>query len=178
MFYFENFPSSNFGTSTEYTDLKFRIAILPRVLERDDWFDEIEMVVGDTIETLAYRLYGSPSYSWVILLSSPNHPLFANFKQEREVLDYCKQKYASQLYDIHHYEDENGNTLDDVDRYYKDQVSYNLKNSRVIPVTNYDYESRKNYDRRLIRVLKPTYLYQLIRELKDHVTQAKQGFNR
>lgn len=177
MFYFENFPTSNFGTDTDYTDLKFRISILPRILERSDWYDDIELVVGDTIETIAYRLYGSPSFSWVILLSSPTHPLFANFKQEREVLDYCKQKYAIQLYDIHHYEDENGNILDEVDKYYKETVPYNLKNSRIIPVTNYEYESRKNYERRVIRVLKPTYLPQLLRELESYITQAKVGFD-
>lgn len=177
MFYFENFPTTTFNTSSIYTDIKFRVAILPAILERNDWFDNVETQAGETLETLAYRLYGSPSYTWVLLLSIPGNPLFVNFKQEREIVDYCKQKYAVQMYDIHHYEDENGNILDDVSRYYKEQSNYNLKDSRVIPVTFYEYESRKNYEKRILRVLKPIYLNQVIRELNSYVTQAKSNVN-
>ena len=172
MFYFKNFPKTSFGQSSVYTDIKFRFEILPRVIQNESWFDTIELNEGENLETIAFKLYGSPAYTWVILLSHREHPLFANFKQERELLDYCKTKYSVQLYDVHHYEHANGEILDEVDTYYENFRNYRFQNSDVIPITNKDYESRLNYSRRLIKVLKPEYLNQLLSELNTLIKQA------
>ena len=119
---------------------------------------------GATPEVISYNSYKTPFNHHLIILANDNredwresYPLTST-----EFESYIKEKYANP-YGIHHFEDPQGNEIDNL---YDNsdgtgaRVSY-PKN--VIPITNYEYESRLNENKRYTKIIKP--------ELTDTVNQ-------
>jgi hypothetical protein len=98
---------------------------------------------------------------------------------EHDLYEYTKKKYGPEnIAGIHHYE------ADEDDNLYSYPpgtiVSFDYQNHiesgtsrNIIAINNFEYEARKNEDKRIIRLLKPEYLDQVKKE-RDQIT--KQGF--
>ena len=99
-------------------------------------------------ENIAYKLYGSCNYAWIILLSNNIINPYTDWLLTSDELDeYIKNKYGSHAKDIHHYE------LDNI-IYYEPVMG-------STPVTNTEYEYDKNEKKRKIRVVYPSLLNQV-----------------
>jgi hypothetical protein len=134
-------------------------------------------------EVVASKLYGDPELDWVILITNN----ITNVREQwplsnNDLYNYMLDKYGTEqsLSSIHHYE-----TIEVKDEYDRLVVSSGLQVdsnftvtytkfdntlstiSPVKQVTNYEYETNTNEEKRKIRVLKPAYLSVVITDLRN-----------
>ena len=174
-------PLKDRNSSTEYVRVK---NLFRRVKLRDDLqnvftlFNKYQIRQGERPETVANKLYGDVSYDWVVLTSSG----IVNVRDEwplsdYELYKYAENKYGSDLNRIRFYEttevkDSSGRLIlpkgKVVDSNFTIPNPAN-KSTNLNPVTgisNYEYEVRKNDDKRLIYILKPEYLQLYLGDLR------------
>lgn len=150
-------------------------------------FDNYYIRDGDRPDTIAYDLYGNSFYDWVIILCNER---LVNFYEEwpkdSNTLEiYVFQKYGTALYDDHHFETLEVKKSDGTVilpagiqvgtgfsfSYTEGQVTYGKTGTQIrVPVTNYDYEIRKNEEKRIIQLLRPEYLTLFENEVKKIVS--------
>jgi hypothetical protein len=134
-------------------------------------------------EVVASKLYGDPELDWVILITNN----ITNVREQwplsnNDLYNYMLDKYGTEqsLSSIHHYE-----TIEVKDEYDRLVVPSGLQVdsnftvtytkfdntlstiSPVKQVTNYEYETNTNEEKRKIRVLKPAYLSAVITDLRN-----------
>lgn len=132
---------------------------------------------------LAEKIYGNSEYDWVILTTNnitnvrDQWPLSNN-----DLYSYMLEKYGSdqEISEVHHYETtEIKDEFDriilpeglEVDEDY--QFTYtNFDNTvstsnPVKAISNYEYEVKRNEDKRIIKILKPNYLSVFITDMRN-----------
>ena len=155
-------------------------------------FDKYQIPDGSRPELVAQELYGSTQYDWVVIVAAGITRLRDQWPlSDRQVYDYAESIYGNDLNAIHHYETTEVRDSEDrlilpagqiVDADFK--ISYydngslytndasilganvNYISNPIIGITNYEYEVRKNNDKRGIYVLKPRYLQQVITDTR------------
>lgn len=155
-------------------------------------FDKYQIPDGSRPELVAQELYGSVQYDWVVIVSAGITRLRDQWPlSDRQVYDYAESIYGDNLNAIHHHETKEVRDSEDrlilpagqiVDADFK--VSYYDNGSLytndatilgsnvdyipnpVIGISNYEYEVRKNNDKRGIYVLRPEYLQQVINDTR------------
>ena len=155
-------------------------------------FDKYQIPDGSRPELVAQELYGSTQYDWVVIVAAGITRLRDQWPlSDRQVYDYAESIYGNDLNAIHHYETTEVRDSEDrlilpagqiVDADFK--ISYydngslytndasilganvNYISNPIIGITNYEYEVRKNNDKRGIYVLKPRYLQQVINDTR------------
>jgi len=166
-------PLASRVSSREYVRVK---NLFRRVKLRDDLqnvftlFNKYEIQEGERPDTIAEDLYGAADLDWVVMLTAgiinvrDQWPL-----SDRDLYDYSLNKYGDNLNSTRFYEttevkDSSGRLIlpkgKVVDSGFTIPNPSN-KTATLNPVTgisNYEYEVRKNEDKRLIYILKPEYL--------------------
>ena len=184
MTYFRELPNleyqsflSDKKSSSDYLLVK---NLFRRVKLRDDLqnvltiFNKYQIRDGARPDTVAKELYGSTQYDWVVLISAG----IINARNEwplsdRDVYRYSENVYGNDLNAIHHYEtkevkDSKGRLILPKGKVVDQNFSIQDPNTPiqsinpVIGISNYEYEVRKNNDKRGIYILKPGYLQQAI----------------
>ena len=168
--------------------------IFRRAIMREDIFNSVTTFDYYNIQenmrpdTVARVIYDDPDLDWIVLIANnitnvrDQWPLSNNDLHEM-MLD----KYGSYeaLENVHHYEttlivDEDNRTILpeglEVDKDF--QYSYYATNSTittnpVVPVTNYQYESKRNDEKRKIVLLKPTMVGVFISDMKNMMKYKK-----
>ena len=134
-------------------------------------------------DILAQELYGDSELDWVILTTNNITNIRDQWPLDHNDLhNYMLEKYGSEqnIAGIHHYEtkkivDEYNRVVMreglevDVDFTFKYQNYTNsiVTVNPVAPITNYQYETKLNEEKRKIRILKPQYLGAFISEHKQ-----------
>ena len=184
MTYFRELPNleyqsflSDRRSSNDYLLVK---NLFRRVKLRDDLqnvltiFNKYQIKDGARPDTVAKEVYGSTQYDWVVLISAG----IINVRNEwplsdKQVYDYAEEIYGNDLNAIHHYETKEVRDSQDrlilpkgkvVDSFFTipdPNIPIQTINP-VIGISNYEYEVRKNNDKRGIYILKPQYLQQAI----------------
>jgi hypothetical protein len=184
MSYFRELPNLEYQSflsdrkaSNEYLLVK---NLFRRVKLRDDLqnvltiFDKYQIRDGARPDTVAKELYGSTQYDWVVLISAG----IINARNEwplsdRDIYRYAEEVYGNDLNAIHHYEtkevrDSKNRLILPKGKIVDQNFSIQDPNTPiqtinpVIGISNYEYEVRKNNEKRSIYVLKPGYLQQAI----------------
>jgi hypothetical protein len=184
MTYFRELPNleyqsflSDKRSSNDYLLVK---NLFRRVKLRDDLqnvltiFNKYQIKDGARPDTVAKELYGSTQYDWVVLISAN----IINVRNEwplsnKKLYDYAEEIYGNDLNAVHHYETTEVRDSEDRLILPKGKVvdsdftipDPNIKIQTINPVigiSNYEYEVRKNTDKRGIYILKPQYLQQAI----------------
>ena len=146
-------------------------------------FDYYYVQEGQRPDTLAQDLYQNSEFDWIILTTNNITNIRDQWPLDHNDLhNYILEKYGSEqnIAGIHHYEtkkivDEYGRTIMreglevDVDFTFKYQTLTRsiLNVNPVAPITNYQYETKLNEEKRKIRTLKPQYLGAFISEHKQ-----------
>lgn len=182
--------SENRNSSYDYVRVK---NLFKRGKIRDDFFqnatvfDKYTIVGDDRPDNIAQALYNSPYLDWVILISNN----IINVREEwpmsqADFNNYLQNKYGTELLqEIHHYEtkevrDSEGNLLlqeglvvdADFEFKYSNFGIYTTRTGSdiVTSVTNYEFESRKNDDKRTIYALRQEYLQVVIDDMRELMT--------
>lgn len=164
MTYFSNFPTGMLKIGNEYkyvTDIFRRVYTNTFSLNYSE-LETITVPEGYTIEQLSDVYYGSPTYHWVIMILNNIVDIREEWpKSSSDLLEYCKLKYGGleAIYDIHHYESEEGIIV---------QASHpGLKNE----VTNIEYEEKLNDAKREIKILEPKYLNSFVTKFQTLISR-------
>jgi hypothetical protein len=155
-----------------------------RVKLRDDLqniftlFDKYQIPDGSRPDTVAEEFYGKPDLDWVVLLTAG----IVNVRDEwplsdRDIYNYAEEIYGEAINATHHYEtrevkDSNGRLIlpagNVVDYNFSipDPDDYRASLNPVVGISNYEYEVRKNNDKRSIYILKKGYLQQYLNDMR------------
>ena len=187
-------------SSLDYTEVK---NLFRRVKLRDDLqnvftlFDKYEIPDGFRPENVAENFYGNDLLDWVVILTAG----IVNIRNEwplnsRDIFDYSFEKYGDDLNATRFFETKevknssgtillNKGVVVDSDfefNYYEDTTNkyINVKGTSVrTGISNYEYETRLNDEKRSIFLLKSEYLQQFINDFRDIMIygQSSQAIN-
>ena len=189
MTYFRELPNLNYqstaldrSSSEDYVQVK---NIFRRAKLRDDlkyvFTSLVDYYIGDGIrpDQVADNIYGDSELDWVVLTSAN----IINVRDEwpldsGEMYNYALNKYGNDLNQIRHYEttevkDSSGRLIlpkgKVVDSGFTipDPSSSTATLNPVGGVTNYEYESKLNDEKRSIYIISPDYLQVFLNDMKD-----------
>jgi hypothetical protein len=174
------------NSSYDYVKVK---NLFRRAKIRDDFFKNVTVftkykILGEERpEQIAEKVYGSPSYDWIVLISNN----IINVRTEWPMSDYEFQnfllrKYTEQeLSEVHHWEtvtynDNRGRLIvpsgkivdSQFSLTYYDEIEQSSKTiSPIKSVSNYEYETKINDDKRNIYLLRTRYLQTAIDDMRE-----------
>ena len=189
MTYFRELPNLNYqstaldrSSSEDYVQVK---NIFRRAKLRDDlkyvFTSLVDYYIKDGVrpDQVADNVYGDPELDWVVLTSAN----IINVRDEwplnsYEIYNYSLNKYGNDLNQIRHYEttevkDSSGRLIlpkgKVVDSGFTipDPSSFTATLNPVGGVTNYEYESKLNDEKRSIYIISPGYLQVFLNDMKD-----------
>ena len=198
MGYFRELPDieyqstlSDRDSSLDYIRVK---NLFRRVKLRDDLknsftlFNKYQIADGARPDTVASEVYGRSDYDWVVLISAG----IVNIRDEwplsnYHLYNYSLEKYGGEINATKHYEtkeikDSSGRIILPAGKIVDSTFTIpnpnnpivNLAQSEVVvPVTNYEYETRKNEEKRSIFILRTEYLTSFVSDIKKIMTYTK-----
>ena len=192
MSYFRELPNleyQSFLSDSKSSDQYLLVKnLFRRVKLRDDLqnvftiFDRYEIPDGSRPELVANELYGSEEYDWVVLVCAGITRIRDQWPlSDRDLYEYALGIYGDDLNANHHYETTEVKDSEDrlimpagkvVDSNFtipkpgEPKVTINP----VTGISNYEYEVRRNNDKRGIYVLKPNYLQQVLNDIRKAMT--------
>ena len=192
MGYFRELPNlrypsflPNKNSSLDFVEIK---NVFRRVKLRDDLqnnftvFEKYEIPMGFRPDVVAEELYGSDQLDWVVLTVAG----ILNVRNEwplsdRDLYDYSFDKYGEDLNSVRFFEtkevkDTNGRLIlpkgKVVDSNFTipkpDEQTATL--NPVVGISNYEYETRLNDEKRSIFVLREEYLQQFLDDMRQIMT--------
>ena len=206
MSYFRELPDLNYQSplSTKTSSRSYlRVKnLFRRVKLRDDLnnvftiFYKYQIPEGARPDTIAEEIYGSSDLDWVVILTAG----IINLRNEwpldnRHLYRFVESKYGlTNINNIHHYEtkevkDSNGRIIlpegKRVDSTFSmvnpdNANKVNITPNPVIGVTNWEYETLINEDKRSIYLLKRDYLQMYLNDMREimHYDKSSQFVNR
>lgn len=175
-------------SSLDYTEVK---NLFRRVKLRDDLqniltlFNKYQIPEGSRPELVAEEFYGDPELDWVVILTSG----VINVRDEwplsdRDLYNFAYEKYGSDLNNIRLYEtkqikDSQGRLILPAGKVV--DANFTIPNPNnplttlnpVTGISNYEYEVRKNNEKRDIYLLKPKYLQKFLNDMRKIFTYQK-----
>ena len=192
MGYFRELPNLRYPSflpektsSLDYIEVK---NIFRRVKLRDDLqinftvFEKYEIPMGFRPDIVAEELYGSDELDWVILtvagiLNVRNEWPLSN----RDIYDYSLDKYGESLNSVKFFEttevkDTNGRMILPKGKVVDSNFTIPKPGeptatlNPVVGISNYEYETRLNDEKRNIFVLREEYLQQFLNDMRELMT--------
>jgi len=179
MQYFNEFPVINYnlsgvnGNTKEVTDIWRRVKVRSKIANNVALFDKFDVPEGDSPETVAYKVYGSADYFWVVcLLNNVVNRYYDWPLDEYNFQQYVADKYSNPA-GIHHYEitQSSGKQTGDGPSDYSHKLEVNSDTSGAQSVSNIEYERREQDKKRQIKLLQPNYLNNFIDEFRRLIVQ-------
>jgi hypothetical protein len=164
--YFASFP--NFvgrfeGTQKIVTDIFTRVAVGKNYSKETVLLMPYTVKDGERIESLAYDLYGSAEYHWVIILVNnminprTEWPLSTSDLHKLVAVEY-QNIYAVKQYELI----KSGIVIDlaALPSYLPEQY---------VPISHIEYAERENDAKRIVRVLAPKYLAEFVQNFNNEI---------
>ena len=195
MGYFRELPNLRYPSflsektsSLDFVEVK---NVFRRVKLRDDLqnnftiFDKYEIPMGFRPDVVAEELYGSDQLDWVVLTVAG----ILNVRNEwplsdRDLYDYSFDKYGESLNSLRFFEtkevkDSNGKLIlpkgkvVDSDFTIPNPSNPSANLNPVVGISNYEYETRLNDEKRNIYILREEYIQQFLTDIRDIMTYAE-----
>ena len=164
--YFSQFPLIDYnlsgvnGKTVEVTDIFRRVKARSKLADNVTLFDKYDVTEGEKPEDVAYKIYGSSEYFWVVTLVNN----IVNRYYDWPLDEFVFQQYVADKYSnpdgIHHYEitQSSGKQTGDGPADYSHKLEVNSDTVGAESVSNIEYERREQDKKRQIRILLPQYL--------------------
>ena len=176
------------NSSLDYLEVK---NMFRRVKLRDDlqtsftMFDKYQIPEGYRPEVVAEEVYGSPEFDWVVIITAG----IINIRDEwplnnRDLYEYSSGKYGTDLNGIRYYEttevkDANGRLILPKGKAVDSNFTIPKPGeptatlNPVSGVSNYDYETRLNDEKRSINLLRQGYLQEFVNDMRKIMVYGK-----
>jgi hypothetical protein len=133
------------------TNVRFRKQLLSQIT----MYDEYDIKEGETPDIIAAKIYGSSEYHWVVMLANEKFNYVEDFPKDNYAFElFVNEKYGDELYQTHHFVDDKGFIV-------------NSNHPGAYPVSNYEYETRVNENKRRIKLISPAMLSTILANFKD-----------
>lgn len=157
--YFSDFPKIKYHNKFRISDITLRVKLKTAIKKNIFALESYRIQDGDRPEDVAYNIYGDANLHWVIFLCNDiTNPVKEWLMSVSELEVYIKNKHPGGSDSIHHYE--------------LDGVIVSSDQTNALPVTNAEYEHLENEKHREIKILKPLYIQQIRRELKETLSHG------
>ena len=169
MSYFDAIPArwvTLGGSTVLLTNITKRVSA-KQDIKSSTMFITYQIKDGERPDILANRLYDNPNYWWIFLLVNEKYDLCLDWPlNDNELTEYINSQYADP-YATHHYVDKQGTIIDpevqNETTIWKSQSNVvahaiQLFKTGLSEVTNTEYETALNDEKRIIRVLDPDFL--------------------
>lgn len=202
MYYFRHVPDFDYPSRlkdakqiSQYTRVKnlFKRAKLADDIFADvSYFTKYKVIGDDRPDNVAFKIYGDASLDWLILLSNniinqtDEWPL-----PQQSMYNYMIDKYQNveAFGSIHHYESEEFKVNDvtlvpaglrvpksyQIDYYNPSAKRYEISPILSLPITNYEYEHRKENAKRNIFVLKAEFAPIIMEDMRRMMPYKEGG---
>jgi len=179
MQYFNEFPLVQYnlsgvnGKTVEVTDIWRKVKVRSKIANNLSLFDKFDVPEGDSPETVAYKVYGSTDYFWVVcLLNNVVNRYYDWPLDEFNFQQFVADKYTNPDA-IHHYEitQSSGKQTGDGPSDYSHKIEVNSDYVGAESVSNIEYERRLQDEKRQIKLLSPQYLNSFIDEFRRLIAQ-------
>ena len=175
-------PLKEGGKRDQYIEVKNlfkRIRLKSEVFQFALSFNDYIIDDGERPDTIAEGLYASAKYDWVVLLSANIINVEDQWPvPEGKLWDLADEKYGGDLNAVHHYETKEvknsdgklilpGKLVVDSDFTIQDPDNYTQTINPTAAVSNWLVETRKNNEKRAIKVVKREYLNTLVNDTKN-----------
>jgi len=171
--FFSQFPKILYdingdGTNKVLPDIFRRIKIRSKLKDNYALLDKYDVENGESPETVAYKVYGSTDYWYVVCLMNN----VVNRQHDWPLSYQAFEEYVNDKYDnpgaVHHYEklQSSGHTLSEGPADYDHYVEVNADDPDGQSVSNYEYEQRLQDQKRQIQILNPSYLPAFLEEFR------------
>jgi len=170
--YFNPFPTISYdptgsGNFNTIKDITTRVKVRQWVRNKAALFAKFNVEDAMTPEMVAFYLYDNAELHWVVLLFNEITNSYYGWPLSRRDFDaFVNNKYENPQA-VHHYEI----TQSSGDQTVKINVESDVVGATA--VTNLQYEQAIQDVKKQIRVLKPEYLNQFVREFTDLVREKK-----
>ena len=189
MTYFRELPNLNYQSTSSDRSSSKDYVVVKNIFRRAKLRDDLKYVFTSLVDyyikdgvrpdQVADNIYGDPELDWVVLTSAN----IINVRDEwplnsYEIYNYSLNKYGDDLNQIRHYETTEVKDSSDrlilpkgkvVDSGFTipDPSSSTATLNPVGGVTNYEYESKLNDEKRSIYIISPGYLQVFLNDMKD-----------
>lgn len=171
MSFFSNFPVIEVdifenGTKTSFVEITRKVRFYDIVRKNNVVFDYYDVGSGETPEFLAKSFYGDSQLHWVLLLANDVVDYYHDWPMSNATFDRNLQELYDNPDAVHHYEvkQTSGDTTKIIE--IPNDSANTIPHDAVI-VTNYDYAERAEDNKRKIRVIKPEFIPQIKREIRQ-----------
>ena len=191
--YVSRLPNAKIGDYITVKNLFKRGKLADDIFQDLTVFTKYEIEGDDRPDNVAFKLYNNSNLDWIVLLSNNIINIQSEWPMPQRDFDrYLLDKYETyeKLNDVHHYETtEVKNLVDAVvvpeglwvesdysvtyyDWYAGGEITKSSSDI-VVSVTNYEYENKKEEEKRSIFALKPRYLNIIKDDMKELMTYKK-----
>ena len=184
--YVNRIPSEqNISSYTEVKNLFKRVKLSNKLFQDLTNFTKYQIVGDERPDNVANKIYNNPNYDWIVLLSNNIINIQDEWPMSNRTFElYMNKKYGVTNYDnIHHYESievkdsSNNYTVlkkglevpSDYSITFYDGALGNMSTvtNTNVGVTNYEYESKIQDDKRNIFLLRSELIQTVIRDIKS-----------
>ena len=173
MSYFAQFPKIQYdikgdGNVNVIPDIFRRIKLKNKFRDNLVILDKYDLTDGEKPEDVAFKIYGSVDYYWVVLLVNNVVDRYYDWPMGfQEFENYVNDKYAEPGA-IHHFEvkQTSGRQEGLEPEDYSHFIEVNADHPGAQSVSNYEYEQRLQNKKRQIKILNPDYLSSFIEEFE------------
>ena len=175
MQYFNEFPTTTYnltgvnGDTKTITDIWRRVKVRSKIANNMALYDSFDVPEGDSPETVAYKVYGSTDYFWVVCLLNNVVNRFYDWPLD----EYNFQQFVADKYEnpnaAHHYEktQSSGKQSGSGPSDYSHKIEVNSTEAGAEAVSNIEYERREQDKKRQIKLLSPSYLNDFVDEFRN-----------
>ena len=191
--YVNRIPSDqNISSYTEVKNLFKRVKLSSSLFQDLTNFTKYQIVGDERPDNVSFKLYDTPNYDWIVLLSNNIINIQDEWPMSNRTFElYMNKKYGVTNYDnIHHYESievkDSSNSFTVLKKGLEVPSDYSItffdgalgKESTItdtnVGVTNYEYESRIQDDKRSIFILRSNLIQTVIKDIKK-LTKYQEG---
>jgi len=160
--YFKDFPKFlydfNYGTTSKtsvVTDITRNIRFRKEVLSSITYYDEYDIVDGETPEIIAEMIYGNAEYHWIIMLANDRYDYLTDFPlPEQQLARHIEDVYGATANNVKHYVNADGFIV-------------NSNAPGAVPVSFAQYERNVNESKRRIKIIAPQLIDTILKNFKD-----------
>jgi len=197
---FEDFPLiaytlDNYSSEQVVTDIFRRVILSKEFSETSAFFEEYEVLHGETPEEVSYRFYGTTELHWLILMVNDIvDPRFEWPSSQENLLEDIETRYGGEdsiftnknaldkkgyqvetffllTEDSTHKNPKRLTTQTDPENFTKQPISYMNSNTITSFQTNYDIEEIRNEKNRNIRIIKAEIIDEIVTNYKNLIKQ-------
>ena len=176
--YFRNFEKGYYdlkgdGQQKLVTDLMTRVKVREKVIDEMSLYDTYDVPSGERPEDTAFKHFGSASYHWVVLLTNNITDAYYDWPMSDQTFEtFIRDKYSNPD-GIHHYEitTSSGKTTGDGPDDYSHKIEVNSDATGAQSVSNREFEQRLQDQKRLIKLLNPSFLGLFIQEFEKLISK-------